>query len=216
MEVPGSGWLLQDSLGNSVTLSQPVLHWLVAALSVLVLARCLRRERQEERIDESRVRIVEDVQEEEESRRSSRVSFLLPTPTFQWPQQAPVLEEVRSRKEGTTELSPGLRNKLEELGILKEGSREGQEVEGRARSSGGQLPRRSIRISFDTFQAKARPGLENSSEDESLKLDAVTMTRIMLNRVGRRKSAAMACLDWRGSGVTLGQDTARPPLVRVI
>ena len=124
--------------------------------------------------------------------------------------------QVRKRKEGATEISATLRAKLEGEGILrrKEQEEEVEEeenyleerkktedlVEPAARQSGRLLPRKSIRISFDTFQAKARPGLANTSSEEeeelmkTMKSDANTMTRIML---GRMKKGGWQTKSWR-------------------
>ena len=76
-------------------------------------------------------------------------------------------------------------------------------VEAAARLSGGLLPRKSIRISFDTFQAKVRPGLVNTSSEEeeemmkTMKSDANIMTRIMLGRM--KKGGGWQTKSWRKS-----------------
>ena len=136
--------------------------------------------------------------------------------------------QVRKRKEGATEISASVRAKLEGEGILRrkksevaeeeeEEVEEGQNrlentwekkktddpVEAAARLSGGLLPRKSIRISFDTFQAKVRPGLVNTSSEEeeemmkTMKSDANTMTRIMLGRM--KKGGGWQTKSWRKS-----------------
>ena len=136
--------------------------------------------------------------------------------------------QVRKRKEGATEISASVRAKLEGEGILRrkksevaeeeeEEVEEGQNrlentwerkktddpVEAAARLCGGLLPRKSIRISFDTFQAKVRPGLVNTSSEEeeemmkTMKSDANTMTRIMLGRM--KKGGGWQTKSWRKS-----------------
>ena len=126
--------------------------------------------------------------------------------------------QVRKRKEGVTEISATLRAKLEGEGILRRQEKEQVEeeedqylekrkktedlVEPAARLSGRLLPRKSIRISFDTFQAKVRPGLANTSSEEeeelmkTMKSDANTMTRIMLGRI---KKGGWQTKSWRKS-----------------
>ena len=134
--------------------------------------------------------------------------------------------QVRKRKEGVTEISATLRAKLEGEGILRRQEQEQEEeveeeeeveiqgeylqerkktedlVEPAARQSGRLLPRKSIRISFDTFQAKARPGLANTSSEEeeelmkTMKSDANTMTRIVLGRI---KKGGWQTKSWRKS-----------------
>ena len=128
---------------------------------------------------------------------------------------------MRKRKEGVTEISAALRAKLEGEGILRRQEQEEVEeeeevedqylekrkktedlVEPAARLSGRLLPRKSIRISFDTFQAKVRPGLANTSSEEeeelmkTMKSDANTMTRIMLGRI---KKGGWQTKSWRKS-----------------
>ena len=128
-----------------------------------------------------------------------------------------MLSQVRKRKEGVTEISATLRAKLEGEGILRRKEEEEVEeeenyleerkktedlLEPAARLSGRLLPRKSIRISFDTFQAKVRPGLANTSSEEeeelmkTMKSDANTMTRIML---GRMKKGGWQTKSWRKS-----------------
>ena len=114
---------------------------------------------------------------------------------------------MRARREGTTELSPELRLRLQEAGILRKAGT-GEEVvtrclETAARMRGQNLPKRSVRISFDTFQAKSRPGLETTSseDEESLKTDANNMTMIMLGRV--RKTPGVE-EDARENRISLG------------
>ena len=128
---------------------------------------------------------------------------------------------MRHRKEGATEISSTLRAKLEVEGILrKKGVRvdeeEEEEVQGlncikdntgdlleqSARLSGQMLPRKSIRISFDTFQAKVRPGLASTSSEEeeemmkTMKSDANTMTRIVLGRM-KKRGGGWQTKSWR-------------------
>ena len=168
---------------SSLPLS-PALHYLAAALSALLLFLCYSNTKQdslEQELDKEKIRIVdEDEQEEQEKEEQQaapcpvalppvRSSFLLPTPCFQWPQHAGVVHMVRGRRQGATHLSQELRGKLQELGIYRKQEQEQeQKVEGAAMAAGKLLPRRSVRISFDTFQAKARPGLETTSEEVSI------------------------------------------------
>merc|ERR1712154_3496 len=84
-------------------------------------------------------------------------------PTFQWPQNANVLESARPTT--STALSSALEDKLKDLGIFRsdsDGSK--SQVEGAARRCGLELTRKQVRVSFDTFMAKSRPGLESDEE----------------------------------------------------
>ena len=127
---------------------------------------------------------------------------------------------MRHRKEGATEISSTLRAKLEVEGILRKKvvrvDEEEEEVQGlncikdkaddlleqSARLSGQMLPRKSIRISFDTFQAKVRPGLASTSSEEeeemmkTMKSDANTMTRIVLGRM-KKRGGGWQTKSWR-------------------
>merc|ERR1712203_586780 len=82
---------------------------------------------------------------------------------FQWPQNAAVLESgLPTTSSG---LSSDLEDKLKDLGIFRAGGDDdGSQVEGAARRCGLELTKRQVRVSFDTFMAKSRPGLESDEE----------------------------------------------------
>merc|ERR1712203_82140 len=83
--------------------------------------------------------------------------------TFQWPQNAAVLELARP----TNSISSALEDKLKDLGIFRAGGEElsnSEQVEGAARRCGLELTKKQVRVSFDTFMAKSRPGLESDEE----------------------------------------------------
>merc|ERR1711936_1532852 len=86
--------------------------------------------------------------------------------TFQWPQNANVLESARPTT--STVLSSTLEDKLKDLGIFRSGGGDSEgsksQVEGAARRCGLELTRKQVRVSFDTFMAKSRPGLESDEE----------------------------------------------------
>merc|ERR1712158_55091 len=85
---------------------------------------------------------------------------------FQWPQNANVLESARPTT--STVLSSALEDKLKDLGIFRSGGNDSEgsksQVEGAARRCGLELTRKQVRVSFDTFMAKSRPGLECDEE----------------------------------------------------
>merc|ERR1712198_249576 len=83
---------------------------------------------------------------------------------FQWPQNAAVLESAGPT--GSTVLSSALEDKLKDLGIFRTGGAEesNSRVEGAARRCGLELTKKQVRVSFDTFMAKSRPGLESDEE----------------------------------------------------
>merc|ERR1712038_1607420 len=82
---------------------------------------------------------------------------------FQWPQNAAVLESgLPNTSNG---LSSDLEDKLKDLGIFRAGGDDdGSQVEGAARRCGLELTKKQVRVSFDTFMAKSRPGLESDEE----------------------------------------------------
>merc|ERR1712212_867113 len=85
---------------------------------------------------------------------------------FQWPQNANVLESARPTT--STVLSSAREDKLKDLGIFRSGGGDSEgsksQVEGAARRCGLELTRKQVRVSFDTFMAKSRPGLESDEE----------------------------------------------------
>merc|ERR1719369_736003 len=88
--------------------------------------------------------------------------------TFFWPAHSEALETVRHTPSG---ISQDLKLRLGEMGILREETKEveeiGVKVEEAARLRGAKLTRKQVRVIFDTFLAKSRPGLEISSEEEA-------------------------------------------------
>merc|ERR1711994_697122 len=82
---------------------------------------------------------------------------------FQWPQNAAVLESTLPTT--SNGLSSDLEDKLKDLGIFRAGGDDdGSQVEGAARRCGLELTKKQVRVSFDTFMAKSRPGLESDEE----------------------------------------------------
>jgi len=106
-------------------------------------------------------------QKEEKKTMTKRLDVLKqqgPT-TFQWPQNASLLESARPTT--STVLSSALEDKLKDLGIFRTGGADGsncQKVDGAARRCGLELTKKQVRVSFDTFMAKSRPGLESDEE----------------------------------------------------
>jgi hypothetical protein len=74
---------------------------------------------------------------------------------FSWPVRADLLTASP-----LAPLGPGTQERLRDAGILREvpGRAEGA-VEGVARRSGLEVPRRQLRVAWDTFLARVRPGL---------------------------------------------------------
>ena len=113
-------------------------------------------------------RLQEESKEREEPKKEQpKVESLEHGGTFQWPQRAGLLEAMRTSS--SPAISGQLEDKLKDLGIYRAGEEEvlEEEVEGAARRCGLGLTRKQVRVSFDTFMAKARPGL--SSGDEEVK-----------------------------------------------
>merc|ERR1711902_25030 len=83
---------------------------------------------------------------------------------FKWPQNAAVLETGLPNT--SCGLSSDLEDTLKDLGIFRAGGDDDgiSQVEGAARRCGVELTKRQVRLSFDTFMAKSRPGLESDEE----------------------------------------------------
>merc|ERR1712180_554241 len=103
--------------------------------------------------------------EEEPKKRKTTSDVRNQTMTvFQWPQNAAVLECALPNT--SSGLSNDFEDKLKDLGIFREGGDDDgiSQVEGAARRCGLELTKRQVRLSFDTFMAKSRPGLESDEE----------------------------------------------------
>merc|ERR1712190_662974 len=103
--------------------------------------------------------------EEEAKKKKTTLDVRKQTMTvFQWPQNAAVLESTLPTT--SSGLSSDLEDKLKALGIFREGGDDDgiSQVEGAARRCGLELTKRQVRLSFDTFMAKSRPGLESDGE----------------------------------------------------
>merc|ERR1719166_836005 len=101
--------------------------------------------------------------EEETKKRKTTSDVRKQTMTvFQWPQNAAVLESGRPNT--SNGLSSDLEDKLKDLGIFRAGDDGISQVEGAAKRCGVELTRKQVRVSFDTFMAKSRPGLESDEE----------------------------------------------------
>merc|ERR1711972_841106 len=103
------------------------------------------------------------VEEETKKRKTTSDVRKQTTTVFQWPQNAAVLESGRPNT--SNGLSSDLEDKLKDLGIFRAGGDDdGSQVEGAARRCGLGLTKKQVRVSFDTFMAKSRPGLESDEE----------------------------------------------------
>merc|ERR1712184_67369 len=120
--------------------------------------------------EEGRHLLVEQVKQEkapaaqEERKAKSLEVIKSSSTTFQWPQNAAVLESARP----ANSISSALEDKLKDLGIFRASGGEelsnSEQVEGAARRCGLELTKKQVRVSFDTFMAKSRPGLESDEE----------------------------------------------------
>merc|ERR1712217_157344 len=118
------------------------------------------------RQEESAMQLKEEktsVEEEAKKRKTTSDVRKQTMTVFQWPQNAAVLESgLPTTSSG---LSSDLEVKLKDLGIFRAGGDdEGSQVDGAAKRCGLELAKRQVRVSFDTFMAKSRPGLESDEE----------------------------------------------------
>jgi len=117
------------------------------------------------RQEESAMQLKEEktsVEEETKKRKTTSDVRKQTMTVFQWPQNAAVLESGRPNT--SNGLSSDLEVKLKDLGIFRAGDDGISQVEGAARRCGVELTKKQVRVSFDTFMAKSRPGLESDEE----------------------------------------------------
>merc|ERR1712039_910246 len=118
------------------------------------------------RQEESAMQLKEEKTSVEEEAKKKKTTSDVRNQTmtvFQWPQNAAVLETTLPNT--SNGLSSDLEDKLKDLGIFRAGGDDdGSQVEGAARRCGLELTKRQVRVSFDTFMAKSRPGLESDEE----------------------------------------------------
>jgi len=118
------------------------------------------------RQEESAMQLKEEKTSIEEEPKKKKTTSDLRNQTmtvFQWPQNAPVLESTLPNT--SNGISTDLEDKLKDLGIFRAGGDDdGSQVEGAARRCGLELTKKQVRLSFDTFMAKSRPGLESDEE----------------------------------------------------
>merc|ERR1712190_260565 len=118
------------------------------------------------RQEESAMQLKEEktsVEEEAKKKKTTSDVRKQTMTVFQWPQNAAVLESTLPTT--SNGLSSDLEDKLKDLGILRAGGDDdGSQMEGAARRCGVGLTKKQVRVSFDTFMAKSRPGLESDEE----------------------------------------------------
>merc|ERR1712186_122924 len=153
----GSGHLCTSRLGGQeghlYMLSEEGRHLLVEQV----------KQRQEEIQSTMQLKEEKAPIAQEENKTKSLEATKSSSTTFQWPQNAAVLESARP----SNSISSALEDKLKDLGIFRAGGEElsnSEQVEGEARRCGLELTKKQVRVSFDTFMAKSRPGLESDEE----------------------------------------------------
>merc|ERR1712209_35303 len=118
------------------------------------------------RQEESAMQLKEEKTSVEEEAKKKKTTSNVRKQTmtvFQWPQNAAVFEGTLPNT--SNGLSNDLEVKLKDLGIFRAGGDDdGSQVEGAARRCGLELTKKQVRVSFDTFMAKSRPGLESDEE----------------------------------------------------
>merc|ERR1711962_1864495 len=119
------------------------------------------------RQEESAMQLKEEktsVEEEPKKKKTTSDVRKQTMTVFKWPQNAAVLESTLPTT--SNGLSSDLEDKLKDLGIFRAGGDDDgiSQVEGAARRCGVELTKRQVHVSFDTFMAKSRPGLESDEE----------------------------------------------------
>merc|ERR1712122_270025 len=119
----------------------------------------LRQEKSAMQLKEEKTLVEEETKKKKTTSDVRKQTMTL----FQWPQNAAVLESTLPTT--LNGLSSDLEDKLKDLGIFRAGGDDdGSQVEGAARRCGLELTKKQVRVSFDTFMAKSRPGLESDEE----------------------------------------------------
>merc|ERR1712083_1118711 len=90
-----------------------------------------------------------------------------PLRTFKWPQDAHLMEKLRTNKTETT-IKSELEHRLEDFGLVRKSSEPEANADKplsvRARQTGKMLGRNKVRVCWDGFMAKSRPGLESETD----------------------------------------------------
>merc|ERR1712061_642640 len=145
------------------------------------------------RQEESAMQLKEEktsVEEEPKKKKTTSDVRKQTMTVFQWPQNAAVLESTLPTT--SNGLSSDLEDKLKDLGIFRAGGDDDgiSQEEGAARRCGMELTKKQVRVSFDTFMAKSRPGLESDEEvKESPKPKKKNNKRISNNNNNNVKKA---------------------------
>merc|ERR1711971_228409 len=85
---------------------------------------------------------------------------------FSWPANSDVIEHLRTFQNQNSPLSCEMKKKLEDVGILRQGTDfDGQisqvKIEDHAWLSGHNIPKKQVHAFWDKFETKARPGLQH-------------------------------------------------------
>jgi len=90
-----------------------------------------------------------------------------PLKSFKWPQDADIMEKLRTNQT-ETKLESELEHRLEDFGLVRKSSEPEANADKplsvRARQTGRMLGRNKVRVCWDGFMAKSRPGLESETD----------------------------------------------------
>jgi len=91
---------------------------------------------------------------------------------FNWPANSDVIEHLRTFQNQNSPLSHEMKQKLEDVGILREKTNADREIsevkiEDRAWLSGHNIPKKQVHAFWDKFETKARPGMDDSTPNHS-------------------------------------------------
>merc|ERR1711902_150542 len=91
---------------------------------------------------------------------------------FNWPANSDVIEHLRTFQNQNSPLSHEMKQKLEDVGILREKTNTEREIsevkiEDRAWLSGHNIPKKQVHAFWDKFETKARPGMDDSTPNHS-------------------------------------------------
>jgi len=125
--------------------------------------------------------------------------------TFRWPQQSPMIQNLRDGATKGAALDENVVEKLQELGIYRNDGVENTDgddnnVVDAARKCGKNVPRNKVRMLFDTFAAHARDGLEKTEDVENLVKIVAYRKKEKTKEKPKPKEDTDIINDWRVAG----------------
>jgi len=111
---------------------------------------------------------------------------------FNWPANDDVIEHLRSFRNKNTNISQDMKDKLSDIGILRQDSATSGDPQGKivdlARLSGKSCKRKQVHFFWDNFSTKARPGLDSSPDQSPSPVSRKPLKKINLEKFNKWES----------------------------